>query len=53
MKTYPFFNRKGKDLYVFVVIKITEACLGATIKVQKLNGEIDVKISAVCSQNIK
>ena len=44
VKEHPFFEREGKDLYCGVPISISQAALGAQIKIPTLEGEHPLKI---------
>ena len=43
---HPFFKREGNDIVVEHTVNLTDALLGATIQVQTLEGEKQVKIPA-------
>jgi len=45
VKEHPLFERRGADLYCSIPISITQACLGAKIKVPTLHGEEDLDIA--------
>ncbi len=44
VKEHEFFKRKGKDIYVEIPISISQAALGATIKVPTIWGESEITI---------
>src|ERR1051326_9027166 len=44
VKEHPFFEREGNDLYCAVPVSITQAALGAEIKIPSLDGEHMLKI---------
>lgn len=44
VKDHPFFEREGNDLYCAVPISITQAALGAEIKIPTLDGEHTLKV---------
>jgi molecular chaperone DnaJ len=44
VKEHPFFEREGNDLHCLVPISITQAALGAEIKVPTMDGEHTLKI---------
>lgn len=41
-----FFRREGDDIWIDLPVKITEAALGAKVKVPTLNGSVTLKIPA-------
>jgi molecular chaperone DnaJ len=41
---HPFFEREGKDLHCAIPISITQAALGATVKIPTLEGEATLEI---------
>ena len=41
---HPFFERDGKDLHCAIPISITQAALGATVKIPTLEGEATLEI---------
>jgi len=41
---HPFFEREGKDLHCAIPISITQAALGATVKIPTLEGEAALEI---------
>jgi molecular chaperone DnaJ len=43
---HPFFEREGKDLHCAIPISITQAALGATVKIPTLEGEATLDIPA-------
>ncbi|MCD6351951.1 MAG: molecular chaperone DnaJ [Armatimonadetes bacterium] len=43
---HPFFERRGDDLYVKLPISITEAALGAEVRVPTVTGQAKLKIPA-------
>ncbi len=44
VKEHEFFKRKGRDIHVEIPISITQAALGATIKVPTIWGESEITI---------
>ena len=44
VREHEFFKRKGRDIFVEIPISITQAALGATIKVPTIWGESDLMI---------
>jgi molecular chaperone DnaJ len=46
VEDHPRFQREESDLYAELTIDMIDACLGAQIKFQNLDGEIDVTIPA-------
>ena len=44
VKEHPFFEREGNDLYCAVPVSITQAALGAEVKIPTLDGEHTLKI---------
>jgi molecular chaperone DnaJ len=44
VKEHPTFERRGADLYCTIPISITQAILGATIKVPTLKGEEEFQV---------
>ena len=44
VETHGFFERKGDDILCRIPISITQAALGATIKVPTLNGDEKIKV---------
>jgi molecular chaperone DnaJ len=44
VKEHPFFERRGSDLYCTIPISVSQAALGAKIKVPTLQGEDDLEI---------
>jgi molecular chaperone DnaJ len=44
VKEHPFFERQGNDLYCVIPISVTQAALGAEIRVPTLEGEQTLKI---------
>ncbi|MGB0036051.1 MAG: molecular chaperone DnaJ [Candidatus Acidiferrales bacterium] len=45
VKEHPVFERRGADLYCTIPVSITQAALGAKIKVPTLQGEEDLEIA--------
>src|SRR6202035_5388413 len=43
-KEHAFFERRGADLYCTIPVSVTQAALGATIRVPTLQGEEDLEI---------
>src|ERR1700723_1645377 len=44
VKEHAFFERRGADLYCTIPVSVTQAALGATIRVPTLQGEEDLEI---------
>jgi len=44
VKEHPFFEREGKDLHCVLPISVTQAALGAELKVPTLDGEHTLKV---------
>src|SRR6202030_3738466 len=44
VKEHAFFERRGADLYCTIPVSISQATLGATIKVPTLSGEEDLEV---------
>src|ERR1700723_2052889 len=44
VKEHPFFERRGADLYCTIPVSVTQAALGATIRVPTLQGEEDLEV---------
>ena len=44
VKDHAFFERRGADLYCTIPVSVSQAALGATIKVPTLTGEEDLEI---------
>ncbi|MGA3292970.1 MAG: molecular chaperone DnaJ [Candidatus Acidiferrales bacterium] len=44
VKEHPFFERRGADLYCTIPVSVSQAALGAKIKVPTLRGEDDLEI---------
>jgi molecular chaperone DnaJ len=42
----PVFQRDGDDIHVEVPITVSQACLGGTVSVPTLTGEVEVKVAA-------
>ena len=50
---HPYFWREDDDLYVEIPITVTEAVLGATVKVQTLDAAVNLKIPPATSSGQK
>jgi molecular chaperone DnaJ len=44
VKDHAFFERRGADLYCTIPVSVTQAALGATIRVPTLQGEEDLEV---------
>ena len=44
VKEHPFFERRGSDIYCTIPVSVTQAALGATIKVPTMQGEDALEI---------
>jgi molecular chaperone DnaJ len=44
VKEHPFFEREGNDLYCAVPVSVTQAALGAEVKIPTLDGEHNLKV---------
>jgi molecular chaperone DnaJ len=44
VKEHAFFERRGADLYCTIPVSISQATLGATIKVPTLSGEEELEV---------
>ncbi len=44
VKEHPFFERRGSDIYCTIPVSVTQAALGATIKVPTMQGEEALEI---------
>lgn len=51
VSSHPVFKRDGKNLVMDMSIKLTEALLGATKKIETLGGKLEVKIPSGVSIN--
>ena len=46
VRKHPYYSREGSDIYSHKYITVTQAILGATVKVETLEGKKDIKIKA-------
>jgi molecular chaperone DnaJ len=46
VKPHAYFKREGQDIQTDCVVSISQAVLGASVKIKTLYGDVNVKVQA-------